>query len=104
MCYLGYHTGKLLPAGARFRGPVKQLKATDGWLPGLYGYLISKVCARSLLRQAFPMSAQVDTEVGCRVIQKPSCFMVPEKEFLLFSSPTENSRDTDVQTFPHDMR
>lgn len=104
MCYLGFHSGKLLQPGTQFRGPLKQLRATDGWLPGLWGYLISKGCARQLLRQAFPMAAQVDTEVGCRVSQKPGCFMVPEKEFLLFSPPTEASKDTDVQTFQVDMR
>mmetsp|Transcript_45838 Transcript_45838/g.130870 ORF Transcript_45838/g.130870 Transcript_45838/m.130870 type:complete len:1393 (+) Transcript_45838:130-4308(+) len=104
MCYLGFHGGKVLRPGRHFQGPLRELCQLEGWLPGLYGYLITKSCARYLQKSAFPLAAQVDTVVGCLVQQRAGTFVVPETEFLLFSPPTEESGDTDVQTFPKDLK
>jgi len=99
LCYLGYHTGQLLQKGASFKGPLRELPR-DQWLAGLYGYLISTACAQQLLEQAFPMEAQVDMVVGLFVANERGGLAVPDRQFLLFSPPTESSKDTDIQRFP----
>jgi len=107
-CYLGYHTGsqsaRVLPQGSHFDGTVHVLAKRTGWLPGLYGYLITRTFAKYLLQEAFPMYAQVDTVMGLVLSRRGSGFSLPANEFLLYSPPTEVSRDTDVQTFPEDMK
>lgn len=104
MCYLGFHTGRLLPPGVHFEGPLQALARHHGWLPGLWGYLVSRAFARRLLQEAFPLWAQVDTIVGHIATRDIGSYAVPNLQFLLFSPPSEASRDTDVQTFPDDMR
>lgn len=104
LCYLGFHTGRLLPRGRRFTGPLVRLGDEGTWLAGLWGYLISRAGAQRLLELALPMGAQVDTVVGCLVADGAHGYAVPDGQFLLFSPPTERTKDTDVQTFPKDMR
>mmetsp|Transcript_27858 Transcript_27858/g.86749 ORF Transcript_27858/g.86749 Transcript_27858/m.86749 type:complete len:404 (-) Transcript_27858:18-1229(-) len=107
VCYLGYHTGlhgaRVLPQGDHFSGTVQSLAKRNAWLPGLYGYILSRTFAKYLLQEAFPLYAQVDTVVGCILSRRGNGFAVPAVEFLLYSPPTEASRDTDIQTFPEDM-
>lgn len=108
VCYLGYHTGlshgRVLPPGANFSGQVQLVAKHNGWLPGLWGYLIARSFAKHLLKEAFPMCAQVDTVMGSILTRKGKGFALLAQEFLLYSPPTEVSRDTDVQTFPEDMK
>mmetsp|Transcript_47949 Transcript_47949/g.138784 ORF Transcript_47949/g.138784 Transcript_47949/m.138784 type:complete len:402 (+) Transcript_47949:122-1327(+) len=108
VCYLGFHTGlhagRVLAPGARFVGPPQVLMKGHGWLPGLYGYLITRSFAKFLLQEAFPMYAQVDTVMGFILTHRGHGYAVPPAEFLLYSPPTEASRDTDIQTFPDDMK
>uniref|UniRef100_A0A7S1QQQ8 Glycosyl transferase family 25 domain-containing protein n=1 Tax=Alexandrium catenella TaxID=2925 RepID=A0A7S1QQQ8_ALECA len=104
LCYLGFHTGSLLPRGAHFRGPLIRLDEGGAWLAGLWAYLISRPWAQTLLERTFPMDVQVDTAVGLLGAEEKGIYAVPPNEFLLFSPTTERSRDTDVQTFPGRVR
>mmetsp|Transcript_1965 Transcript_1965/g.5721 ORF Transcript_1965/g.5721 Transcript_1965/m.5721 type:complete len:374 (+) Transcript_1965:75-1196(+) len=103
MCYLGFHTGALLPEGKHFAGPLTELRGADGWLPGLWAYLISKAGAQLMLRSSVPLLAQADSVVGCLAASSNRGFTVLPGQFLFASPPTEESRDTDVQTFPESM-
>jgi len=108
VCYLGYHTGlsggRILQPGAHVSGEMQMLGVHNAWLPGLYGYLVTRPFAKFLLQEAFPMYAQVDTVVGCLLSRQAKGFALPAREFLVYAPPTEVSRDTDVQTFPEDMK
>jgi len=97
VCYLGFHTGEPLPEGEHFEGPLVQQE--DGWLAGLWCYMISRAGAELMLEHAVPFQAQVDTVVGILAVQDGRCYTVPPGQFLAFSPPTEESLDTDVQTF-----
>lgn len=100
VCYLGFHTGDMLQPGNNFEGKLIPLRDPRMWLAGLWGYLVSRRGADRLLREAFPISMQIDALVG-KLLHKylMGGYAVPPGEFLLFSPPTEDSRDTDVQTF-----
>merc|ERR1711879_385994 len=67
-CYLGFHTGSLLPKGRQCGDsltPLSKLGASPGaWLAGLWGYLVSKEGAKELLRYCWPMTWQIDKQVG----------------------------------------
>eukprot|EP00746_Dinoflagellata_sp_MGD_P149189 gnl/MRDRNA2_/MRDRNA2_81256_c0_seq1.p1 gnl/MRDRNA2_/MRDRNA2_81256_c0~~gnl/MRDRNA2_/MRDRNA2_81256_c0_seq1.p1 ORF type:complete len:320 (+),score=44.74 gnl/MRDRNA2_/MRDRNA2_81256_c0_seq1:28-960(+) len=105
VCYLGFHTGEMLPRGRKFSGRLIPLTQPGVWLAGLWGYLLSKEGAKKLLQDCWPMPQQVDAQVGISLNKRPlGGFTVQPGEFLLFSPPTEDSRDTDVQTFPEQMR
>lgn len=103
VCYIGFHTGQLLPEQRGFTGPLIRLRSEDGWVPGLWGYLVSKAGAESLLAQTVPLLAQIDTVVGGIAAAGGCSFAVPPGQFLVYSQLTEESRDTDVQTFLEDM-
>ena len=97
-CYLGHHTGEMLPAGGCLVNPPPRLPR-GCWLPGLWGYVVTKAYAQRLLAEALPLSEQIDTAAGALVSSWPDSFYLPSGKFLMYSPPTEESRDTDVQTF-----
>jgi len=98
-CYLGFHSGDMLPEGQRVGSP-ERLRRDDGWLAGLWSYLISKPFAQLLMEQAFPLEQQIDTVVGLLAAESGKAYALPPGQFLAYSRTTEDSRDTDVQTFP----
>mmetsp|Transcript_39474 Transcript_39474/g.91635 ORF Transcript_39474/g.91635 Transcript_39474/m.91635 type:complete len:514 (-) Transcript_39474:149-1690(-) len=97
VCYLGFHTGDLLCEGEHFEGPLMQQE--DGWLAGLWCYLISRSGAELMLRHAVPFQEQVDKVVGTLAVQDGRCYTVPPGQFLAFSLPPEEA-ESDVQSFP----
>jgi len=105
-CYIGFHVpgngGKLLPGGEDVTGPLFTPDPSM-WLAGLYGYMIKRPYAELLLEQAFPMGSQIDEIVGCLVADSGKGYAMPPDQFLVYSPPTEDSRDTDIQTFPDQM-
>mmetsp|Transcript_89717 Transcript_89717/g.278714 ORF Transcript_89717/g.278714 Transcript_89717/m.278714 type:complete len:348 (-) Transcript_89717:46-1089(-) len=103
VCYLGHHSPvpgdkKMLGPGERVQGILRV--TADGWLAGLWCYLVSKEWARLALRQAVPFAAQVDAVLGIMAAESGRCFCLAPGQFLALSRASEVSRDTDVQTFP----
>jgi len=106
-CYIGFHSApsrQMLRKGQSVTGPLLRLRPSDGWLAGLWGYLVTRECARHLLQTAVPFACQVDMIVGCIAAASGHGYALPPGQFLAFSMATEVSRDTDVQTFPEEMR
>jgi len=99
ICYVGFHGGDLLPDGDGFAGPLVHLSGRRGWVPGLYGYLVTKAFAQVLLQSTLPMVTQLDTVVGCLAAALGQGYAVPPGQLLVVSPPPEESHDTDVQTF-----
>jgi len=68
---------------------------------GLYGYLVSRAGARRLLDGLFPISVQVDSAIYALHSGRVGleAYAVEWHQMLLFSPPTELSRDSDIQTF-----
>jgi len=102
-CYVGFHGGALLPAGKQVVGPLMQLNTLEGYLAGLWGYLITKPYAKHLISKSFPMTSQIDQIVGCSVTESDRTYALPPEQFLAYSEGTEISHDTDVQTFSDDF-
>lgn len=101
-CYIGFHTGELLPSGKHFSGDLLKVPSTV-WLAGLWAYLITRTLAEKLL-QLPPIQEQIDRVVGSLGSSGGWAYAVTPGEFLVFAHPTEVSQDTDVQTFLKDLR
>eukprot|EP00746_Dinoflagellata_sp_MGD_P040479 gnl/MRDRNA2_/MRDRNA2_197848_c0_seq1.p1 gnl/MRDRNA2_/MRDRNA2_197848_c0~~gnl/MRDRNA2_/MRDRNA2_197848_c0_seq1.p1 ORF type:complete len:114 (-),score=12.79 gnl/MRDRNA2_/MRDRNA2_197848_c0_seq1:42-344(-) len=79
--------------------PAALIGPVDPWcLPsGTPGYLVSRSGAKSLLRCVFPLDRQVDSAIsGCSGLRK---YMLHPLALLVHSPRSEESCDTDVQTF-----
>lgn len=107
--YLGYHQGESLlechfpgvPVRVCIANHVVNHKVTGATeITGLYGYLVSKAGAQKLLARLFPISMQVDSAIyKMHAAGQLTALCVDPSDMLLYSPPTEMSRDTDIQTF-----
>eukprot|EP00747_Dinoflagellata_sp_TGD_P182562 gnl/TRDRNA2_/TRDRNA2_36859_c0_seq1.p1 gnl/TRDRNA2_/TRDRNA2_36859_c0~~gnl/TRDRNA2_/TRDRNA2_36859_c0_seq1.p1 ORF type:complete len:247 (+),score=42.96 gnl/TRDRNA2_/TRDRNA2_36859_c0_seq1:34-741(+) len=109
MCYIGFHTGEdrehteaLLKDKAGIPSQLIQMRTCDGWLPGLWGYVITRKFAKQLLKRVVPFDQQVDTAVGSFAASAGNTYAMQPGQFLAFSPESEEG-DSDVQTFPRDM-
>jgi len=100
MCYLGYHesSSELLPARS---SPTLMEPTGEGSLTGLFGYLMRKSAAKTLLEDEtlFPLRHQIDVALAQRKWPKGSRFALAPDAVLLTSPRSEDGAcDTDVQT------
>jgi GR25 family glycosyltransferase involved in LPS biosynthesis len=102
LCFLGYHesSGKLLSASAEPR--VMELPA-GACVTGLYGYLIHKRGARTLLADnaLFPLRHQVDVAVSQLAWPRGARFAVDPAAVLLTSPKSEEGKCTVPQHRTH---
>ena len=105
-CMVGYHesTGHLHTPEMRMR--VSEL-GPDESQTGLFGYLLRKSAAQELLtdRQVWPLSHQIDVQLGRRNWRPMSHFAISPDSVLVHSPKSEESDgDTDVQTLGDSAR
>ena len=98
-CMVGYHesTGHLHTPEMRMR--ISEL-GPDESQTGLFGYVLRKSAAAELLtdRQVWPLSHQIDVQLGRRHWRPMSHFAISPDSVLVHSPKSEEDQDTDVQT------
>eukprot|EP00747_Dinoflagellata_sp_TGD_P047877 gnl/TRDRNA2_/TRDRNA2_145264_c0_seq1.p1 gnl/TRDRNA2_/TRDRNA2_145264_c0~~gnl/TRDRNA2_/TRDRNA2_145264_c0_seq1.p1 ORF type:complete len:300 (-),score=27.17 gnl/TRDRNA2_/TRDRNA2_145264_c0_seq1:111-1010(-) len=103
ICYLGFANGArdaqdvMLPKGSTSSGTLTTLprqRPHNGWLPGLWAYVISRSFARKIVSDASvcPFSAQADQVLSVYAQSVGGGYALEEGEFLAFSLPSEGVR------------